>query len=126
MINHCELFIFASMDIKNHQIDPNGYSEAFSVVNFGNETNRDGLYYKLIYISPERNVLAITMGENVEFESFQVDKEVIIEVIKGRILLKVNNTRYEMTDNSCYNLSSKKYYLIEAFENTSLLLTTIT
>lgn len=114
------------MDINNQQVNTYKYLEAFSLLKIEDEPNSDGLNYKVIYISPERNVLAITMGENVEFESFQVDKEVIIEVIRGRILLKVNNLRYEMTDNSCYNLSSKGYYLIEAIENTSLLLTTIT
>lgn len=119
------IIIFAIMDNTLQASYTQSYSEVFSSLNLESSSKDDCLVYKAIYVSPWKNIIAILMRKNVEFESFQVDKQVIIEVITGNILLKQNNCQHIIEPGYNFILSSKGYYLIESTEETALLLTTI-
>jgi hypothetical protein len=101
------------------------YFEVFSTLQKEISFCTDSLKYRIVHLDANKNIIAIAMQKNVEFESFQADKEISIKIIKGKILLKYNGNRKVIDSGHTYVLSSQDYYLIEAIEETCLLLTTI-
>ncbi len=117
--------IFANMEKFNELYNnQQKIDEAIKSIHKGFAYRSGELGYRVLTRDDNSNVLVIVLPEGSEFESTQIDRSVILQVLDGRIRFKNKYRDVELSAGHDLTVTEKGYYIIDCQQESTIVLTT--